>query len=422
MAKSGKVTMKRCLTLLLFLFLISIEIVHAQEDTSSYISRRNDTYANKFKGDTADQRDVIDVLVKIFKPKHYNLSKLEPGNPSFIIVPGFYYSIPTGLAISLNSSIVFYSSNYQFQNLSTVFASASITQKSQRTVSVYSNIFTKKNSWFFQGVAWLYDYSESTYGFGGSTPDSKENVLTYKYLRFYESILKQVYPDIFFGIGYKYDYHYDIQEHGNKDGSISDFYQYSNPDKHYSKSSGPSFDFAFDDRRNQINPRRGSLVNIVYSPKFTSLGSDYNWQYLKVDVRKYFKLSPNSNNILAFWTLDQFTFGKAPYLDLPSTGWDDMQRSGRGYVQARYRGRDMLYLEGELRFKITHNGVLGGVVFSNAQTYNTPGNNKFGEILPAAGAGLRIKLNKFTRTNLCIDYAVGARGSSGLFVNLGEIF
>src|SRR3954470_20031736 len=120
-----------------FIFLLfSIINLHAQDDTTYIATRRNDTYANKFKGDTADRRDVIDVLVKLFKPKHFKRSKLEPGNPSFIIVPGAYYSIPTGFAVALNSSIVFYSSDYQFQNLSTVFASASYTQKNQKTVSL----------------------------------------------------------------------------------------------------------------------------------------------------------------------------------------------------------------------------------------------------------------------------------------------
>jgi hypothetical protein len=134
-----------------FVFLLfSIINVHAQ-DSTSYSSKRNDTYANKFKGDTADQRDLIDVLVKLFKPKHFKRSKLEPGNPSFIIVPGAYYSIPTGFAVALNSSVVFYSSNYQFQNLSTVFASASYTQKNQKTISLYSNIFTKKEQRVFSG-------------------------------------------------------------------------------------------------------------------------------------------------------------------------------------------------------------------------------------------------------------------------------
>jgi len=43
-------------------------------------------------------------------------------------------------------------------------------------------------------------------------------------------------------------------------------------------------------------------------------------------------------------------------------------------------------------------------------------------ISPGYGAGLRIKLNKFSRTNVAIDYGFGAGGSRGFFVNLGEVF
>ena len=36
--------------------------------------------------------------------------------------------------------------------------------------------------------------------------------------------------------------------------------------------------------------------------------------------------------------------------------------------------------------------------------------------------GIRIKLNKYSRTNIAIDYGFGLGGSQGLFVNLGEVF
>ena len=82
----------------------------------------------------------------------------------------------------------------------------------------------------------------------------------------------------------------------------------------------------------------------------------------------------------------------------------------------------MLYFEGEYRFKITHNGVLGGVAFANAESFTESSTNNFGKFLPAAGGGIRIKVNKYTRTNLSLDYGIGLNGSSGLFLNLGEVF
>ena len=71
---------------------------------------------------------------------------------------------------------------------------------------------------------------------------------------------------------------------------------------------------------------------------------------------------------------------------------------------------------------LTSNGLLGAVVFGNAQSVsNWPANN-FTKIAPGGGVGLRIKVNKKSRANVAIDYGFGMKGSRGLFVNLGEVF
>src|SRR5262249_15608198 len=114
--------------------------------------------------------------------------------------------------------------------------------------------------------------------------------------------------------------------------------------------------------------------------------------------------------------------GAAPYLLLPSTGWDAYSNTARGYIQGRYRSRNMLYFESEYRFGITGNGLLGGVVFGNAQSFSERATGKYTYIQPGYGMGLRISLNKFSRTNLCVDYGWGSHGSGGFFVNLGEVF
>jgi hypothetical protein len=84
----------------------------------------------------------------------------------------------------------------------------------------------------------------------------------------------------------------------------------------------------------------------------------------------------------------------------------------------------MLYLESEYRFSFTRNGLFGGVVFVNGQSFsNYPSDsNDYDVIWPGFGAGLRIKVNKHSNTNIAIDYGFGADGSHGLFVNLGEVF
>jgi hypothetical protein len=142
-----------------------------------------------------------------------------------------------------------------------------------------------------------------------------------------------------------------------------------------------------------------------------------------IEAKKFLRPSPHSDNVLAFWSYTALTpSGTSPYLDLPTTGWDTYTNTGRGFIQGRFRGRNLLYVETEYRFGITRNRLLGGVVFANAQTVSEPITGGFRRVVPAIGTGFRLNMNKISRTNLCIDYAFGADGSQGLFFNLGEVF
>jgi hypothetical protein len=61
-------------------------------------------------------------------------------------------------------------------------------------------------------------------------------------------------------------------------------------------------------------------------------------------------------------------------------------------------------------------------LFTNAESLTAYKTNTFKNIAPAAGSGLRVKINKYSNTNVSIDYGFGRYGSHGFFVNLGEVF
>jgi len=179
----------------------------------------------------------------------------------------------------------------------------------------------------------------------------------------------------------------------------------------------------FDSRDNSINPSKGGYVNFEFrtSTKFT--GSTSNWESVVLDARKYYELPEGSDNILALWSYDWIILnGKPGYLDLPSTSWDANSATGRGYIQGRFRGSQMVYAEGEYRFKITSNGLIGGVAFLNAESLSAQQGTKLQAIQPGYGPGLRVKLNKISKTNITIDYGFGNEGSRGLFIDVGEAF
>ena len=82
----------------------------------------------------------------------------------------------------------------------------------------------------------------------------------------------------------------------------------------------------------------------------------------------------------------------------------------------------MLDAETEYRIQLTRDGLFGMVVFANFESFSNINTWVFPSIAPAGGLGLRVKLNKYSRTNIAIDYGWGRQGSQGFFVNLGEVF
>jgi outer membrane protein assembly factor BamA len=188
-------------------------------------------------------------------------------------------------------------------------------------------------------------------------------------------------------------------------------------------SSGFNVTVIFDSRDNPINASNGFYTNVQVRNNLKAIGSNSNWQSVVVDIRKYFLFPGKSRNVLALWSYNAFiTYGKPPYLDLPSTGWDGYNATGRGFIQGRYRGNKMVYLESEYRFSILRNGLLGGILFGNAESFSGLQGSMLQKWQPGYGLGFRVKLNKLSNTNLSIDYGFGTQGSKGLFITVGEVF
>jgi outer membrane protein assembly factor BamA len=245
--------------------------------------------------------------------------------------------------------------------------------------------------------------------------------MRYDFFRFSEVAMKHIAGNFFLGAGYKLQQHWNVVYRGPQDGAASDYQAYGAAA--HPTSSGLSLNALVDSRDNSVNASNGFYAAVQYYNYEKALGSNNNWQSLIIDVRKYYRLPENSENVIAFWSYNWLTLsGKPPYLDLPSTSWDTYSTTGRGYIQSRFRGAQMVYLETEYRFKISRNGLIGGVVFLNGESFSAAQGTKLESIQPGYGPGLRIKLSKVSQTNLAIDYGFGNQGSRGLFLTVGEVF
>ena len=378
-----------------------------------------------FSYDPNNQVDLVDVgrsWLKKTSLKRIDSTIVKSGTLHISALPVAGYTLQTGFAGVLSSNFAFYTSEHSRANLSSVLTSITYSQYKQIIFPIQANIWTRDNKYNIV-TDWRYlKYPSITYGLGGNTSTDSGYNINYSYLRFHQAILKTIARDFYLGMGYDLDYFWNIQEVDPPPGKETDYQLYG-----FNKTaiaSGITLNFLYDSRRNQVNPEKGGYYSVTYRPNFTFLGSDADWQSLTFDLRKYIRFTPTTHNVLAIWSYDWFTTGggSPPYLLLPSTGWDAYSNTARGYIQGRFRSKNMLYLESEYRFGITPDGLLGGVVFANAQSFSEPATGRYEYIAPGYGCGIRISLNKFSRTNLCVDYGWGINGSGGFFVNLGEVF
>jgi hypothetical protein len=413
--------MKLLINLFLALITVSGGLLHAQDKKFVPITpyQKGDTILSK-KHDIAGQWDLYDAIGSVFSkypaaPKKDSVTK----KPIISIVPAFGYTLQSKFAVTLAGNIAFRAT--PATKISTIVVNIAYTQTRQIIIPILSNIWTEGNQYKFVGDYRYLKYPQSTYGLGSSSNILNRDRMDYSLARFNETVFRHISGDFFAGIGYAFDDHFDIEEKGLKNGTISDYEKYGGSTT--TISSGITLNSLFDNRDNSINPSKGFYGALQYRDNKPFLGSTSRWQSLIIDLRKYCRFPASSNNVIAFWSYDWLVLGgEPPYLDLPSNTWDPFSGTGRGYIQGRFRGAQMVYLETEYRFGLTRNGLLGGVVFVNAQSFSAAQGTNLQGIQPAFGPGIRLKLNKVTKTNIAIDYGIGRQGSRGLFINVGEVF
>lgn len=372
--------------------------------------------------------DVADVAHRVFArlPTHDSVGLAQ--RRMLLVVPVAGYSQQTGAVGELAANAAW---QRRAANVSTLIGVAQYTQQRQAVLTVTGSVWLPNNAWNLVADWRVMHYPQSSYGLGMFTSTTSGVVsMDYDYLRLYQTAYRRVAPDWYLGLGLQLDDHWNIVSRNGR-REVTRISRYSEGVAGRSISAGPVLAVLHDSRANAINPVGGHYLNVQYRPNLTALGSLSSFQTLQAEARTYLRLRAGSPNLLALWSYNVFTLrGNPPFLDMPATGWDTYSNTGRGFIQGRFRGKSFVYGEAEYRFGLTRDRLLGGVVFANAQSVTelsvgrggTVVDEGFRRVVPALGAGLRVQLNKITRTNLCVDYGVGLDGSRGLSLNLGEVF
>ena len=353
----------------------------------------------------------------------------RPEKSGFILIVPVIASNPTSGFICGGGLIYAFKTRPTDVRVSTLSSNATYSTKGLLNLNVKSNAFALGERMVLNGDWRFLHNAETTYGLG-TTSDSAGQDLKYYHVRIHQIGSWKIISNFFAGIGFHYDHYYQIEDAVPTGDTVRSYqYRYSvshgfDP-QHYS-ATGVSLNLLYDSRDNQISAYKGTYANVNFRVNLEGLGSSRNSSMLLTEYRTYLSMGREPNQqTLALWLYGNFvTSGDVPFLLLPAIGYDQRQKTGRGYTFGRFRGEDLVYGEGEYRFPISaHTGILGGVCFLNCTTATDRQAHiwLFDDLKPAYGGGLRIMADKKTRTRFELDAGV-AQGKVGFYFGAQETF
>jgi outer membrane protein assembly factor BamA len=390
-----------------------------------------------------EQQDIKDWMVR------QGWIKKKPEKTSFLLLIPVIASNPSaGFIYGAGLSYAFKYNKFS-ERYSSIQSNATYSTKKQVNINVKSNLFVASDRLVLNGD-WRYVvFTESTYGLGTdpelcdssgysvglngyeTSEDNCVQQLRYTQYRLHEVASWEVYENLFVGLGIHLDFRTNIKDDMVDAGFPDSSYHYQYNKEHgisntSYNTNGISLNFLFDSRDNQVYAYKGYYANLNFRMNGSWLGSSKNSSVLLAEYRSFHTLGKARNpHQLAIWAyLNMVTGGSLPYLELPALGYDQRQKSGRGYVFGRFRGEGILYGETEYRFPVSANtGILGGVAFFNITSASDKLNNVglLNFWRAGYGAGLRIMLDKKSRTRLQIDAGINNR-QVGFYFGAQETF
>jgi hypothetical protein len=167
--------------------------------------------------DTAHQKDLMDVYKNWFKLPPQSQNPHPENKVYFTLNPLANAPTSSGNALVTSTTANVYLGPQSTTFLSTATFAPYFNFNKRFGLPLRSNIWLKDNSWNIQGDIRFLVYPQYTWGLGTSHTIEEKEWVNYKYIRFYQTVLKRVGPHLFAGLGYDLDYHFNI---GSADSGV----------------------------------------------------------------------------------------------------------------------------------------------------------------------------------------------------------
>ena len=337
---------------------------------------------------------------------------------SFVILPVLSTAPETGVELGGAGLLSFYTDTaHRETRVSNIFAYATITTKGQSRFSLSTSYWAPQNKYHYIAAVSYINFPFDFYGTGNNTLKSNADRLGLKRFKVATSAEKKVGQYFYIGlVAGGFDYRFS---HADKTGIFETDASLQGRHGGTTLYAGPTV--IFDSRNNNTYSTKGAVITSYWDlMKGIGSNSDYSGGLLNVEYAQFFSLSKHF--VLGFDIQEQsLTGSQSPFYLMPALGSDEMMR---GYYNGRFRDRNLLAGQAELRYRITNRiGIVGFI--GTGQVWNS--DFSLSEFKPNYGGGLRYFFDTEKGLSIRVDYGVGEKRPneprlSGLYIALGEAF
>jgi outer membrane translocation and assembly module TamA len=356
-------------------------------------------------------------IIPKFIRKMY-LEKDTSKKSSFVLLPVLSSAPETGIEVGGAGLLSFYTDTVgHITRVSNVFAYATLTTKGQNRLSLSSTYWTPQNKIHYTAAIGYINFPSDFYGIGNNTHKADADLVDEKRLKVnFETdylLARNFYIGYVAG-GFNY-------KEGDKN-LTGIFNTSTNVEDRTGGASvfiGPSINF--DTRNNNTYTTKGMVITAYYNMMQGILSNNsYQGGFFNLEYSQFFAL--NKRLVLGLDVQEQsLTGNRSPFYLLPALGSDEMMR---GYYNGRYRDRNFIAGQAELRYRMNDRiGVVGfigaGEVFHSS--FSVP------QLKPDLGGGLRYFFDVEKGLSVRLDYGVGQKPAgekreSGFYIGLGQAF
>jgi outer membrane translocation and assembly module TamA len=359
----------------------------------------------------------VKLLPKFIKRMYFSNDSTK--HSSFVILPVLSSAPETGLEVGGAGLYSFYTDTSKKSNtkVSNIFGYATVTTKGQSRFNLSTTYFSPNNSWHYYASVGYTHFPFTFYGIGNDTHKADGVLVDEKRFKFNLDVEKLITKNFYAGLvagGFNYKYaNADPTSIFNTDPQIK------------GRSGGASLfigpSFIYDTRDNNTYTTKGAIITVYYNLMHGILeNNNYIGGFFNAEYSQFFSLGKKF--VLGLDIQEQSLRGvTSPFYLLPALGSDEMMR---GYYGGRYRDRNFIAGQTELRYRLNKRiGIVGflgtGEVAHNSFSLNS--------LKPDYGGGLRYFFDTEKGLSVRVDYGVGEKApgearQSGFYIGLGQAF